>query len=161
MIWLECEKACEPKNEFVCRGEERAQEFLREIAETDETFIVAECANCAHANFYLKEEWIAAGIEMDRRAYRKKASLDKYPCYEPHTGEYVISKEHKAETLKRMGYHAAENGVDEKYNDETTAMLKAKQDALKERKQKIAKKREALIREGVVKRPKVPAKSLR
>lgn len=153
MIWLPCEKDCEKNNQFACRDDERAMEFIRQEGEAQEQLVIAECGNCSHINNFLKEEWDAGALAMDRRAQRRKANLTRYPRIESHTGEIVTSREHEKETLKRMGFHAAENGIDERYNDETSEKLKDRQRAVRERKQKIAKKREALIREGVIKRP--------
>lgn len=153
MIWLPCEKKCEVSNQFACRDDERAMEFIRQDGEEGEALIFAECGNCKFINPFLKEEWDAGSLAMDRRAYRKKANLTRYPRIEAHTGEVVNSREHEKETLKRMGYHAAENGIDERYNCEASEKLKDRTRALKDRKQKIAKKREAFIRQGLIKRP--------
>lgn len=155
MIWLPCEKNCENSNQFACRSEERAMEFIREEGEFGEAIVIAECGNCHHINAFLKEEWEDGGRRMDLRAQRTgKACLTRYPRVEPFTGEVVKSREHEKETLKRMGFHAAEHGVNDNFNDETTEKLKDRNRAIKERREKIKKKREAYIREGLIKRPK-------
>lgn len=157
MIWIPCEKNCERKDQYACRDDERAHEFIREEGEEGHKIITAECGNCGHITTLLQEEWSDACVAMDRRAAKKKANLTRYPRIETHTGELVTSREHEKETLKRMGFHAAEHGVNEKFNDEHTEKLKSKQQALKDRKERIRKKRESLMREGVIKRPS-PAK---
>lgn len=156
MIWLPCEKECQPRDQYACRGDERAQEYIREEGEENEKIIITECGNCGHIGAFLQEEWTAAGIAMDRRAQKTgKASLTRYPRIETHTGEVVTSREHEKETLKRMGFHSAEHGLDEKFNSEASERLKSKNQALKDRKNKIRKKRESLMREGVIRRPSI------
>lgn len=157
MIWARCEKDCPEKNHFSCRGEERAFELIERIGDAPgEEIYVVMCGNCGHHMDLLEEEWLAAGKEMDRRAGRVRANLTRYPRIEPHTGELVKSRHHEMEVVKRAGYHVAEHGINEKYDDEVSQQLKDKRLAMEERRRAIRKKRETLIREGVIKKPRHP-----
>lgn len=155
MIWLECEKACEERNQYTCRADgARAMDLLRKEGEPGSMLYVIECGNCGHITDILEEEWNDAGKEMERRACRRRVSLTRYPRIEPHTGLEVKSREHEAEVVKHAGYHTAEHGLDERHNDELADKLKSQRQAREDRRKAIRKKRETMIREGVIKMPK-------
>lgn len=117
-------------------------------------FYTIRCSGCGHEDEISKSEWDEVASGELKAAQRKRAHLTRYPRIEPHTGMLVKSKQHEAETVQAAGYHVAENGVNEKYDDDTAEFFKAKTRATKERREAIRKKREHLIREGVIKRPK-------
>lgn len=155
MIWFPCEKNCKETNQYACRENgERAFELLRTEGEPGEALIFAECGNCGALHCILEEEWNEAGQQMNRRAAVRRANLTRYPRIEPHTGELVKSRDHEMEVVKHMGYHVAEHGVNDAHNDELAEKLRSQRIAREERRRKIQKKRETLIREGVIKAPK-------
>lgn len=118
-------------------------------------FYEIECAECGHKSEIPKEDWDDIAKQEELHAQRsRRVSLTRYPRIEPHSGELVKSKEHEAETLKRLGFHKAENGIDPNHDDETAYALGEKRKAREKRRADIRKKREVYIREGIIKRPK-------
>jgi len=160
MIWTSCEKNCKAgPNQYVVDGDLRAFEFIRKEGEAGEGLVFAECGNCGSIDCFLEEDWVELNKAQDRRACRRKANLTRYPRFEPHTGLVVKSREHEMEVVKHAGYHVAEHGLDERHNDELADRLKQKRDRMESRRREIRKKREALIREGVIKAPKKEKRS--
>lgn len=145
MIWAPCEKSCAEKNQYVCRGEERAFELAGEA----QGLIWAKCGNCGHEQDFLVEEWNDFSKEMDLRAARSGASragLTRYPRIEPHTGLLVNSREDEKRAMKAMGMHEAPHGINEQYNDETCEKLKSARQAREAKKLALQRKRLALNR---------------
>lgn len=163
MIWLACENACEEgENQYVWKENgDTAHELIsrRVDPQSGLEILCVSCENCGHKYEISKEIWDCAVSEMQRLSYRKKPSLTKYPYVEPHTGELVKSKEHREEVMAAHGYHKAENGVNDEYDDELSYQLKSKRQAMEKRRADIRKKRETMIRDGLIKWPKkVPAR---
>ena len=147
MIWIACDKNCEPgPNQYVCRGEERAHEFVMQDGSTGNEIIEARCGNCDSLNVFLLEDWQDASLAMDRRAQRSvgKAGLTRWPYFDAATGVEVKSKEHRAEVWKAHGMHEAEHGVNEKYDDEACHQQKEKRVAREQKKMELNRRRKAL-----------------
>lgn len=140
-----------------CSEEDVPHNYLHEayILNLDAVFYEIECSECEHKSTIPKDDWDDIAKQEEIRAQRhNRASLTRYPRIEPHTGLEVKSREHEAETLKMMGYHKAEHGIDQRHDDETAYALGEKRKAREKRRSDIRKKREAYIREGIIKRPK-------
>ena len=143
MIWAPCEKACAEKNQYVCRGDDRAFELVSEFT----GLISAKCGNCGHEQDFLEEAWQDYGKDMDRRAARtQRAGLTKYPRIEPHTGALVNSRDDEKRAMKAYGMHEAPHGVNDAFNDETCAKLKDDRLAREAKKHALDRKRKALGR---------------
>lgn len=152
----------------VCSEVDVPHDFLREVRRSDDKVAIItkdnegeqvlyeiQCAECANCTAIEKGDWDQTAKDEDIQAQRtRRANLTRYPRFEPHSGEIVKSKEHELETIKRLGFHVAEHGIDDAYSDETASKLRSDRLAREERKRTIRKKRETLIREGVIKPPK-------
>lgn len=154
MIWAPCDAECQDKDQYACRADERAFELVDEFSDDEGVFYEARCGNCGRCQFFSVTEWQEAGKAMDRRAYRRRANLTRYPRIEPHTGELVKSRDHEHEVVKAAGFHVAEHGINDAYHDELSEKLRSNRVAMEDRRKAIRKKREHLIREGVIKPPK-------
>lgn len=142
MIWMPCEAGCEEKNRYVCRDEKRAHSFSEEFRDEENGLVVkCRCENCGALDYLSKEDWDAACRDVERQAARRRANLTRYPRIETHTGEIVTSREHEKELTKRMGFHAAEHGVNERFDDETCVKLKEKRLVRDAKKRKLADRR--------------------
>lgn len=135
MIWLKCEKSCPEKNRFACREDgSRAFEVESESEDEDGRFFIAHCANCGEIDFVDEETWVDACEAMDRRARRMgRANLTKYPYVEPHSGEVCHSASDRDRIAKAYGFHAAEHGIDGRFNDELADKLKDRERNKKDR----------------------------
>lgn len=137
-----------------CSEEDLGHDYLGELTKDGAVLYTIECSGCGLESSIPKEDWdeIAKGELIE--AQRRRSSLTKFPYIEPHTGEVVKSKEHREEVLRAHGYHKAEHGINDAYNDELCDKLRTQRQAAEQRKRDIRKKRETLIREGVIKKPR-------
>lgn len=141
MIWLSsCPAACAEKDQYACREDgTRAFEVVEELFDDSGKIFELRCGNCGELDYLNEEEWGEACRAMDARAKRRcKVTLTRYPYVEPHTGEVVHSAAHREEVVKRYGLHAAEHGIDERFNDELADKLK---DRERDRKDRLKKAR--------------------
>lgn len=146
MIWGHCERGCAEKNQYTCKGELRALELQVHSGAGD---LIVKCGNCDHEQKLTQAEWDAYAKEMDLKAARcgsSRAGLTKYPRVEPHTGVVVNSRDDEVRAMKAMGMHAAPNGIDERFDDESCDALRSKRAAIQKRKLEIDRKRKALGR---------------
>ena len=96
-----------------CSDEPTEHTFLEEHGDYNE-FYKIQCAKCQTTHTVHRHEWLSFQVKNDVKP--RKAYLTKYPYVEPHSGEVVHSKEHREETMKRMGFHAAPHGIDRNYD---------------------------------------------
>lgn len=146
MIWIACDKNCEPgPNQYVCRGEERAHEFVLQDGQEGNEIIEAQCGNCGNVGVFLLEDWRDASKAMDLRAQRTgKANLTRWPYVDPYTGVQVDSPDHRKDVWAAHGMHEADHGVNEKYDDEACHALKEKRIARERKKIELDRRRQAL-----------------
>lgn len=88
-------------------------EFVAEHGNYNEIYEI-KCLNCQNHQKVNRHLWLSTQLKNDIRP--SKAYLTVYPRIEPHSGEYVLSKEHEKETIRRKGFHEAPHGVNERYN---------------------------------------------
>lgn len=134
-----------------CSDEDTGHNYVSESLKLHESmklevpviFYQIECGSCGHKSEIDKSDWdMIAGDEL-RAAQRSKANLTRYPRIEPHTGMLVSSKQHESEMVKAMGFHKAENGLNEKFHDETAETLRKKRQDLAERRKAMQERRRA------------------
>lgn len=118
-----------------------------------------ECSECRHESEIPKEDWDQTAKEAEIKAQRSSRTyLTRYPRIEPHTGALVKSRDHELETVKAAGFHVAEHGINDAYNDELCEKMRSDRQNRETRRNAIRKKREIMIREGVFK-PKKKVKT--
>lgn len=155
MIWAPCDKSCEPRDQYACRGEERAHEFVLQDGGEGNEIVEARCGNCGNLAVFLKEDWDHYGKQMELRAQRSgnsRANLTKYPRIEPHTGALVNSRDDEVRAMRAYGMHPAENGIDERYDDESCEILRDKRQKIQAKKLEIERRRKALNRPQIIRK---------
>jgi hypothetical protein len=105
--------------------------FVAEKGEYNEIYEVL-CVGCSVQYEIPRKAWLNARVFEDTRSSR--AYLTKFPYVEPHTGEVVNSPEDVVRVTKAYGLHAAEHGKNERYDDEFSHQLRARE---RDRKDKL------------------------
>lgn len=123
----------------VCCSEDTEHKFLEERGDYNQTYFV-ECS-CGFQREVSRKEWLFAENIKDWTPSNARAYLTKFPYVEPHSGMVVTSKEHRDEVMKKMGFHKAEHGVNEKYHDETAELMRRKRQDLAERRRAMDERR--------------------
>ncbi len=123
-----------------CSPEQTQHTFVRELGEYNEIYEV-KCAACGLVRQVPRKEFLFAENIKDWVPSNARVYWTKFPYVEPHTGEVVHSKEHRAEVIKRMGFHVAEHGVNERYDDQACADQRAKRQAQEARRRLLEDRR--------------------
>ena len=161
MIWYPCEKGCEPgANSYVYRDNgdtvhtfvsKRVAEWETDTARGEEELYCVECGNCGQRYEISKGLWDEASQETIRKSARRKAGLTRYPYVDPYSGVEVKSKEHREDVWKAHGFHKAEHGINENYDDEDCDRVRSRRQALEAKRAATKRKREDYIRQGIIK----------
>lgn len=136
-----------------CSDQDVEHNYLSEHQDGERTIYKIQCADCGHLEDIDKAVWDLIAKDELQKAQKKRANLTRYPYIDPYSGMEVRSKEHREDVWKAHGFHKAEHGINEAYNDEATEKLKEKRLALQKRREETQKKREAYMRAGLIKRP--------
>ena len=115
-----------------CREEKTEHEFISEHGDYNEIYEI-RCMVCNHLHKVNRHAWLQSEHIFADEKKSRKAGLTRYPYIEPHSGEIVTSKEHREETMKRLGFHEAPHGINENHHDETSEKIKKKRKEMLER----------------------------
>lgn len=137
-----------------CSDDDTGHDFISEKKSDAGIEYVIECSVCLFKSEIPKDDWDQISSDELKASQRKRTYLTRYPRIEPHTGLTVSSRADELEKVRAAGFHVAEHGINEKFDDDTSEFQRAKRRAQEERKVAIRKKRETMIREGVIKAPK-------
>lgn len=129
--------------------------YLKEREDGGRTVYLVECAECGSQHEMDKHVWDLVAADELRVAQKRRANLTRFPYVDPFSGVEVKSKEHREDVWRAHGFHKAEHGINESFDDEACDNLRRKRQALEARRLATKRKREDYIRQGILK-PKRP-----